>query len=48
VLEVVSSDRGAVALYRRLGWRQVGSLQPEWLPPPDQVLLFVAPEGSSP
>jgi GNAT superfamily N-acetyltransferase len=44
VLEVVSSDRGAVALYTRLGWRQVGSLQPEWLPPPDRALLFVAAE----
>jgi GNAT superfamily N-acetyltransferase len=47
VLEVVSSDRGAVALYTRLGWRQVGRLQPEWLPPPDQTLLFVAPQWSA-
>ena len=48
VLEVVSADRGAVALYTRLGWRQVGRLQPGWLPPPDQALLFVAPERSAP
>jgi GNAT superfamily N-acetyltransferase len=47
VLEVVSSDRGAVALYTRLGWRQVGRLQQEWLPPPDQALLFVAPARPS-
>jgi GNAT superfamily N-acetyltransferase len=47
VLEVVSSDPRAVALYTRLGWRQVGSLQPGWLPPPDQALLFVAPQRSS-
>jgi GNAT superfamily N-acetyltransferase len=47
VLEVVSSDRGAVALYTRLGWRQVGRLRPEWLPPPDRALLFVAPEQSA-
>jgi GNAT superfamily N-acetyltransferase len=47
VLEVVSSDRGAVDLYVRLGWRRVGSLQPEWLPRPDEDLLFVAPQRSS-
>jgi GNAT superfamily N-acetyltransferase len=47
VLEVVSSDRGAVALYSRLGWRQVGSLQPGWLPQPDRTLLFVAPQRSA-
>jgi GNAT superfamily N-acetyltransferase len=47
VLEVVSADRGAVALYTRLGWRQVGHLQPEWLPPPDQALLLIAPKRSS-
>lgn len=48
VLEVVSSDRAAVALYTRLGWRLVGSLQPEWLPRPDRALLFVGPERSAP
>jgi hypothetical protein len=46
VLEVVSSDRGAVALDTRLGWRQVGGRHPEWLPSPDRAVLFVALERS--
>jgi GNAT superfamily N-acetyltransferase len=43
VLEVVSLDRHAVALYRRCGWREVGAVQRGWLPTGTNALLFAAP-----
>jgi GNAT superfamily N-acetyltransferase len=43
VLEVVSLNSGAVALYRARGWREVGSVRYDWLPPHARCLLYVAP-----
>jgi GNAT superfamily N-acetyltransferase len=43
VLEVSSLDRKALALYIRHGWRQVGAVEPDWLPSGAQSLLFAAP-----
>jgi GNAT superfamily N-acetyltransferase len=48
VLEVSSLDRGALALYTRHGWRQVGALERDWLPTGAQSLLFVAPAPTGP
>lgn len=47
VLEVVGSDRAAIALYERQGWRLVGSLQVPWSTPREEAPLlhaFVAPD----
>jgi len=44
VLDVVATHRGAVDLYLRKGWVEVGTARPAWLPddePP--VLLMAAP-----
>jgi len=43
VLEVVSRNEQAIALYRARGWRQIGSVQYEWLPQSARCLLYVAP-----
>jgi GNAT superfamily N-acetyltransferase len=42
VLDVVPAHGPAVAFYRRRGWRQVGTLQPDWLPDPREPLLVMA------
>ncbi|GAB3991172.1 hypothetical protein GCM10028771_10300 [Nocardioides marmoraquaticus] len=41
VLDVVPTHTAAVSLYRTRGWREVGRLRPEWLPPerPDLLLM---------
>jgi len=44
VLEVITLNQDAIALYRVRGWRQVGSVSYDWLPPGERSLLFVAPE----
>jgi GNAT superfamily N-acetyltransferase len=40
-LEVISLNRKAIALYQARGWRQIGSVPYDWLPPGEQSLLFV-------
>ena len=43
VLEVITLNRQAIALYQARGWRRIGSVRYDWLPPDEQSLLFVAP-----
>ena len=43
VLEVVTLNRQAIALYQAQGWRLIGSVHYDWLPPNEQALLFIAP-----
>jgi ribosomal protein S18 acetylase RimI-like enzyme len=42
VLDVVSESTRAVALYRRHGWRVVGTARPPWLPADRDPLLLMA------
>lgn len=49
VLDVVSSDTAAVALYRRLGWRHLGDREQRWGPEQTVTLrCFAAPGGPGP
>jgi ribosomal protein S18 acetylase RimI-like enzyme len=55
VLEVLAHNQGAIALYERTGWRQVGSVEAPWARTSgrlsdDQALLryYLAPEGVGP
>ena len=43
VLEVITLNRPAIALYQARGWRRIGSVRYDWLPHTEQSLLFVAP-----
>lgn len=44
VLDVVSSDRSATALYERMGWRSLGVVEREWEPGQRVVLhCYAAP-----
>ncbi|KQT94851.1 hypothetical protein ASG49_02610 [Marmoricola sp. Leaf446] len=45
VLDVVPTHAGAVALYRRRGWREVGSFRPPWLAADRPALLLMALDG---
>jgi GNAT superfamily N-acetyltransferase len=45
VLEVVSLNGAAVALYEARGWRQIGSIRYDWLPEQAQCVLYVAPRS---
>jgi len=47
VLEVVSLNQDAVALYRARGWREIGSVSYDWLPEHARSLLFVSPDPGS-
>jgi GNAT superfamily N-acetyltransferase len=44
-LDVVPSHGPAVAFYRARGWRQVGTLHPDWLPDPREPLLVMTLPG---
>lgn len=46
VLDVVPTHGGALRLYRHLGWEQVGTTRPQWLPDtePDVVLMRLPPD----
>jgi GNAT superfamily N-acetyltransferase len=46
VLEVVSLNQQAVALYRGRGWQQIGSVHYDWLPENARCLLYVGPAAS--
>lgn len=43
VLEVVSLNGHAIALYEARGWRQIGSIRYDWLPEQAQCLLYIGP-----
>ena len=43
VLEVVSLNGHAIALYETRGWRQIGSIRYDWLPEQAQCLLYIGP-----
>ena len=45
VLEVITLNRQAIALYQAQGWQRIGSLHYDWLPQDEQSLLFVAPSA---
>ncbi|WAL96496.1 GNAT family N-acetyltransferase [Streptomyces sp. Je 1-369] len=46
VLDVVSSDRSATALYERMGWQLLGVVEQEWEPGQRVVLhCYAAPGG---
>jgi len=44
VLEVVTLNPQAIALYRAKGWRPIGSVRYNWLPPGEESLLFISPD----
>lgn len=43
VLDTASVARSAMALYRKLGWREVGRTKPSWTDEPFDAVLFVQP-----
>jgi len=43
VLEVVTLNQQAIALYQARGWRRIGSVRYDWLPEDERSVLFVAP-----
>ena len=43
VLEVITLNGQAIALYQAQGWRRIGSVHYDWLPQNERSLLFVAP-----
>ena len=43
VLEVITLNRQAIALYQAQGWRRIGSVHYDWLPQDERSLLFAAP-----
>jgi GNAT superfamily N-acetyltransferase len=43
VLEVVSLNTRAIALYEARGWRRFGSVSYSWLPEPERSFLYVGP-----
>jgi ribosomal protein S18 acetylase RimI-like enzyme len=47
-LEVITLNRHAIALYQAQGWRRIGSVRYDWLPPGEASLLFVAPGPHQP
>ena len=47
VLEVITLNRQAIALYQARGWRRIGSVHYDWLPHDEQSLLFIAPPGNA-
>lgn len=43
VLDTASIAQSAMALYRKLGWREVGRTKPTWTDEPSDAVLFVQP-----
>jgi len=43
-LEVVTLNRRAIALYLAKGWRCIGSVRYDWLPPDEEARLFLPPD----
>jgi GNAT superfamily N-acetyltransferase len=43
VLEVVSLNTRAIAVYEARGWRRIGSVGYSWLPEPERSFLYVGP-----
>ena len=43
VLDVVSQHQAVIDLYRRRGWREVGTADPPWLPEARLVLMVLDP-----
>jgi GNAT superfamily N-acetyltransferase len=47
VLEVISLNTRAIALYEARGWRRIGSVSYSWLPEPERSLLYVGPTSDA-
>jgi GNAT superfamily N-acetyltransferase len=48
VLEVLSLNVDAIAVYRRVGWIAIATTTPDWVPDGTHAVVYLAPRGARP